>query len=166
MKNLLAFPILALVVIIQSAIIGRLNLLSGSADLMLVVIAAWSLQEQVDTSWHWALLGGIMTSYVSGMPFYVPILGYLAVAGIARLVLLRVWESPVLAMFIVTFTGTLVFHIISLIALALSGSSLPLQDAFSLITLPSVLLNMLIALPVNVIMRDLAAWMYPVKELA
>jgi rod shape-determining protein MreD len=164
MKNLLAFPLLALVLIFQSSVISRLSLLAGTADLMLLVLAGWALQEQVDSSYHWAVLGGIMTSFVSGLPFYVPVIGYLIVAALARLVLRRVWETPILAMFIVTFTGTLIFHIISLIALSLTGSDLPVQDAFSLITLPSVLLNMLLALPVSVMVRDLADWLYPVKE--
>ena len=163
-KKLLAFPILALVVILQTTIVARLQLLSGSADLMLVVLAAWAIQEQVDTAWHWAVLGGLMAGIVSGVPFVATIAGYLAVVGLARLVIKRVWELPVLAMFFVTFIGTMIFQTISFISLAISGDVIPLNDAFSLIVLPSVLLNLLIALPVSAIMRDFALWMYPMKE--
>lgn len=163
-KKLLAFPILAFVVILQTTIISRLQLLSGSADLMLVVLVAWALQEQVDTAWHWAVLGGLMIGTVSGVPFPATILGYLAVVGLARLVLKRIWELPILAMFFVTFLGTLIFQLISFVSMAASGDAIPLNDAFSLIVLPSVLLNLLIALPVSAMMRDLALWMYPMKE--
>jgi rod shape-determining protein MreD len=164
-KNLLAFPILALVVILQTAVVSRMQLLSGSADLMLVVLAAWALQEQVETSVHWALLGGVMVAFVSGAPFVATILGYLAVVGLARLVIKRVWELPILAMFFVTFTGTLVFQAVMYVALLLSGDAIPASDAFSLVVLPSVLINMLLALPVSVFMRDLAVWMYPIEEV-
>ena len=163
-KNLLAFPILALVVIIQTAIASRMQLLSGSADLMLVVLAAWALQEQVETSWHWAVLGGVMVAFVSGVPFIATILGYLAVVGLARLVIKRVWELPILAMFFVTFLGTLIFQIITYFALILEGSPVPAGEAFSLVVLPSVLINLLISLPISVLMRDFALWMYPMEE--
>jgi len=164
-KNLLAFPILALVVIIQTAIISRLQLLTGTADLMLVVLAAWALQEQVETAWHWAVLGGIMVAVISGVPFVATILGYLSVVVLARLVLKRVWELPIIAMFFVIFAGTLMFQILTYLALVISGETVPVSEAFSLIVLPSVLLNLLIALPVSVIMKDLAHWMYPMEEI-
>lgn len=164
-KSLFAFPILALVVILQTAVVARMQLLSGSADLMLVVLAAWALQEQVETSWHWAVLGGVMVAFVSGAPFAATIIGYLAVVGLARLVIKRVWELPILAMFFVTFIGTLIFQIIIYVALFFSGGTIPYDEAFSLVVLPSVLLNLLIALPVSVAMRDLALWMYPIEEV-
>lgn len=163
-KKLLAFPILALVVVLQTTIVARLQLLSGSADLMLVVLAAWALQEQVDTAWHWAILGGLMMAVLSGLPFLATILGYLIVVGLARLVIKRVWELPIVAMFFVTFLGTLIFQTTSYLALLISGETIPVTDAFSLIILPSVLLNLLIAIPINTVMRDLALWMYPIKE--
>ena len=164
-KNLLAFPILAMVVILQTAVVARIQLLSGTADLMLVVLAAWALQEQVETSWHWAVLGGVMVALISGAPIAATIIGYLAVVGLARVVLKRVWELPILAMFFVTFIGTLLFQIIIFSALLVSGGSIPYEEAFSLVVLPSVLLNLFISLPVSVVMRDLALWMYPNEEV-
>jgi cell shape-determining protein MreD len=164
MKNLIAFPLLVLILIVQTAVVSRLQLLSGCADLMLVVLAAWSLQEQVDSAWLWALLAGLMTAFVSGLPFFVPIVGYLFVVGFSRLLLKRVWESPLLAMFIVVFVGTLFYQLLAMGALILTGNNLPVGDVFSLIILPSVLLNMFLALPVAVMVRDLAAWVYPVAE--
>jgi rod shape-determining protein MreD len=164
MKNLIVFPLLVLALIAQTAVVSRLPLLSGTADITLVILSAWALQERVDTAWHWAVLAGIITTLFSGLPFYVPLMGYLAVVAIARLLLRRIWELPILAMFIVTFAGTLMYQVISLVALYVAGTSLPVADVFSLITLPSVLLNMVIALPIYAIMRDLADWVYPLKE--
>jgi rod shape-determining protein MreD len=164
-KSLLAFPILAMVVILQTAVVARMQLLSGSADLMLVVLAAWALQEQVETSWHWAVLGGVMVAFISGAPIVATIIGYLTVVGLARLVIKRVWELPILAMFFVTFLGTLIFQIIIYTALFIAGGTIPYDEAFSLVVLPSVLLNLLIALPVSVAMKDLALWMYPIEEV-
>jgi hypothetical protein len=67
-------------------------------------------------------------------------------------------------MFFVTFLGTLIFQTIAYLALLINGETIPINDVFSLIVLPSLLLNLLIAIPINTVMRDLASWMYPIKE--
>ena len=76
-RNLIAFPLLALVVIVQSAVVSHMTLLAGYADLMLVVLAAWALKAEASFAWLWAILGGIMVSFVSAVPWPVTIFGYL-----------------------------------------------------------------------------------------
>lgn len=161
MATLVAFPVLVLALMLQTAAISRINLLYGSADLVLVILVAWALQERVTTSWQWALVAGALVGFVSGLPWFVPLVGYLLIIGVARLLQRRVWQAPLLAMFTVSFIGTLMMHILSVISLRLSGDPLPLGDSFSLITLPSILLNLLLAIPVYAVIRDLARWLYP-----
>jgi hypothetical protein len=164
MRNLVAFPILALAVIIQSAVISRTALLSGFADLPLVIVIAWAIQENVTTGWHWALLGGLMTAFVSGIPWIVPLGGFLAAVALARMIQRRIWQAPMLAVLGVTFIASLFSHLLSFVVLSVFQSPLPFSDTFSLITLPSVLLNMLLAIPVFWLMRDLARWVAPAEE--
>ncbi|NCP16117.1 hypothetical protein GW866_03620 [bacterium] len=163
MATLVAFPVLVLALMLQTAVISRINLLYGSADLILVILAAWALQERVTTAWQWALVGGVLVAFVSGLPWFVPLAGYLLIVGMARLLQRRVWQAPLLAMFAVSFTGTLMLHILSIFSLRLLGDPLPVGDSFSLITLPSILLNLLLAIPVYAGMRDLAGWLYPAE---
>ena len=84
-RNLIAFPLLALVVIVQSAVVSHMTLLAGYADLMLVVLAAWALKAEASSAWLWALLGGVMVSFVSGLPWLIIIFGYLFVVLLAQL---------------------------------------------------------------------------------
>ena len=60
MRNLVAVPVILLTVILQSAVISRVYLLSGIADLPMVMLAAWALQEEVDSAWHWAAATGLL----------------------------------------------------------------------------------------------------------
>ena len=152
-----------LALMLQTAVISRINLLYGSADLILVILAAWALQERVTTSWQWALVGGGLVAFVSGLPWFVPLAGYLLIVGVARLMQRRVWQAPLLAMFTVCLTGTLMFHILSIFSLRVLGDPLPVGDSLNLVTLPSVLLNLLLAIPVYVGMSDLASWLYPAE---
>jgi len=48
---LLSFALLA--VILQSSVVSQVKLLSGNADLPLLVLGAWALQDRVKSAWHW-----------------------------------------------------------------------------------------------------------------
>src|SRR5512134_2330118 len=165
MRNLIAVPVILFSVILQSAVISRVYLLSGIADLPLVLLAAWALQEEVDSAWHWATATGLLVGFVSGIPLAVPLVGYVAMVFLARVFQRRVWQAPLLAMFSITFLGTIIVSGLSLAILRFAGVPLPMSDVLGLLTLPSVLLNMLLAIPVYAVMRDLARWVYPSPEV-
>ncbi|MFZ5885245.1 MAG: hypothetical protein ACOYYI_15850 [Chloroflexota bacterium] len=165
MRNLIAFPVIVLAVILQSAVVSRLTLLSGFGDLPMVMLAAWALQDNVDSAWHWAVATGILVGFVSGIPWAVYALGYVLVVAMAKVLRMRVWQAPLLAMFSVTFLGTVLVSVLSLAVLRVFGVAIPLQDAFGLLILPGVLLNLLLAIPVYAVMRDLAHWAYPSLEV-
>ncbi len=165
MRNLVAIPVILLSVILQSAMISRIYLLSGIADLPLVMLTAWALQDNVDSAWHWAVAFGLMVGFVSGMPWYVPVISYVVVVALAQVFQKRVWQAPLLAMFSVTFLGTIILSLISFTVLRVSGVIMPLEDVLGLLVLPGVLLNMLLAVPVYAVMRDLSRWVYPSPEM-
>lgn len=164
MRHLVAFPLLALAVILQSAIVSRISLLSGYADLALVIVIGWALQEGVTTAWHWAVTAGVMVAVVSGLPWFIPLAGFLAAILLAQFLQKRIWNAPLIAMFAVTLFASLFMHLLSIVVLSLLGAVVPFGDAFSLVALPSALLNLLLAIPVFWLMRDLSRWVHPVEE--
>lgn len=164
MRNVIAFPLLGLAVILQSAVISQIKLLSGYADLPLIILAAWALQERVKSAWHWTILACLMLGFVSSMPWPILVLGYLGVVFIAQALQKRVWQAPLLAMFSVTFIGTLFVNMLSFVALRVLGTPFEFGDVIGLIVLPSLLLNMLFSIPAYALMRDLSRWVYPLEE--
>lgn len=164
MRNIIAFPLLALAVILQSSVVSQIKLLSGYADLMLIILAAWALQKRVKSAWQWAVLGCGMLGLVSKMPLPVIVIGYLSVVFAAQTLQRRVWQAPLLAMFSVTLTGTLFMNVLSFIVLRLLGTPFSFGDVIGSITLPSLLLNMFFSIPVYIFMRDLSRWVYPSEE--
>ena len=164
MRNIVAFPLLLLAVIVQSAVISQVKLISGYADLLLLILCAWALQKRVESAWHWAALTCALLAFVTNMPWIVLVIGYFAVIYIAQTLQKRVWQAPLLAMFSVIFIGTLFMHLLSYIVLIVLGTPLKFADVIGLITLPSLLLNMLFSIPIYSFMRDLAQWVYPAEE--
>jgi len=156
--GLLLFGILA---IIQSTIVSTMPLLKGTADLFLLFIVAWALQDRVESAWQWCLIGGILASLYSGLPFGVFIVAYLICLSIARLLKRRIWKAPFLAMLAATFVSTIIVQVISLVARIITGVNIPIMDMLNLVLLPSLLLNLVLAIPVFSIMRDMAIWLYP-----
>ena len=137
MRNLVAIPVLFLAVILQSAVISRVYLLSGVADLPLVMLAAWALQESVDSSWHWAVALGILVGFVSALPWYVPVISYVVVVALAQILQRRVWQAPLLAMFSVTFLGTIILNILTYLVMQIGGVAMPVGDVLGLLVLPA-----------------------------
>jgi rod shape-determining protein MreD len=156
--GVILFGILA---ILQSTIVSRMQLLNGTADLLLLFIVAWALQDRVESAWQWCLIGGIFASLYSALPFGTYVIAYLIATGIARILKRRVWKAPFLAMLAATFLGTLVVQLMSLVARLVTGVNIPMTSALNLILLPGLLLNLLLAIPVYSIMHDLAGWLYP-----
>ena len=163
-STLIGLVMITISLMVQMAIVRHLPLLNGTADLVLVVLSAWALHERAEGIWVWALIAGVLTGLISAMPFYVPLVSYLAVAGIASLLRSRVWQSPILAMFVTVFIGTLFYHFLSIFALQfLQQISIGWQESLNLVTVPSLVLNLLITLPLYAVINDLAGWVYPAE---
>ena len=156
--GVLLFGVLA---IIQSTIVSTMPLLRGTADLILLFIVAWALQDRVETAWQWCLIGGLLASIYSGLPFGTFILAYLLCVGIARLLKRRIWKAPFLAMLAATFVSSIIVLVISLVVRLITGANIVIMDALNLILLPSLLLNLILAIPVFSIVHDMANWLYP-----
>jgi rod shape-determining protein MreD len=161
MINLIGLILFGILAIIQSTIVSTMPLLNGTADLILLFIIAWALQDRVNSAWQWCLIGGIFASLYSALPFGTYIVAYVICVGITRLLKSRIWKAPFLAMLAATFICTLVVQLISLVARIIMGVSIPITNILNLILLPSLLLNLILAIPIFSIMHDLASWLYP-----
>lgn len=146
---------------LQTTVVSTLPLVNGYADLLMLVLAAWSLQERARSAWIWAIVGGVMVSLVSAAPLGALFVGYLIVTASARLLRRRVWQTPIFSMFLVTFVGSLISQGLVMAGLYLRGTSLPVLESINLVVLPGTLLNLLLALPVYAVISDIAQWVYP-----
>ena len=161
MSWLISIPILAVVLMLQTVVVSSLPLVNGYADLMLLVLVAWGLQERARSAWIWAIVAGVLVGFVSSLPTGIPLVGYVIVAAIARLFRRQGWQTPILSMFLVTFLGSLITQGLALIALILQGTPLPVDNSINLVILPGTLLNLMLALPVYAIISDLSQLVYP-----
>ncbi|MBI4926201.1 MAG: hypothetical protein HY835_00440 [Anaerolineae bacterium] len=158
---LLGIPMMLLVVMLQTVVVRSLPLLQGSADLVMVVIIAWSLQERVEVNYTWAIIGGLLVGLVSSVPWYVPVTAYLLVNGIANFLRRQAWQTPILAMILTTLVGSIISLGLQWAVLQVQGIPLPWLESFNLVLLPTTFLNLLLSLPVYALITDMAGSVYP-----
>jgi hypothetical protein len=61
--------------------------------------------------------------------------------------------------------GTIILNILTYLVMQIGGVAMPVGDVLGLLVLPGVLLNMLLAIPIYAMMRDLSRWVYPSPEV-
>lgn len=161
LATLIAIPVFGLLIVLQSTLVNRISLLQGIPDVMLLTVIAWTLHKRVKTAWHWCVIGGLVYTFTSALPFGVPLIGFVGITGLTLFLRRHTWQVPILVMLILSFIGTLFFQGLSLLGLKLDGNPIPVIDAIGLITLPSVILNLIFAIPIYAIINDMANWIYP-----
>ncbi|MEL7643522.1 MAG: hypothetical protein AAGU25_05395 [bacterium] len=160
MRALLSIPVLLAALILQTTVLSRITLLGGNADLVLLIVIAWSIQEEVDTTWQWAVIGGLLVGLVSKLPFYFYIPLFVITAGFAFWLRRRFWQVPVISMFLTTVIGTALIQTATMLVLQFTETPFSFSEAFGFVILPSLLLNLLLAIPVYAIITDLARSVY------
>lgn len=155
MSVLLSIPILSIIAILQSAVVSRMLINQGTADLMMVVLIAYTLQRSVTTAWQWGAVAGILADFFSGLPFGIYTISYLAIVGMGVLIRERVWRFSFLIQLLLVLIGTGITHGAALLILFFQGVTPPLSQVISLVTLPSLVLNFMLSLPVYLLTQDI-----------
>lgn len=161
LSNLISIPVMLVLSVLQMTAISRINFLNGSADLILLAVAAWGVREKNSNAYIWALVGGLMISIATAMPSFSPLVPYLFTALVARLFAKRLWQAPILALIITAVTGTIFQHVFYIFILQISGVPLNFAESVGNVTLPSLLLNFFFLFPVYVIVGDIWKWVTP-----
>lgn len=166
MITILGIPFIALLVIVQSSIISRLNIAYGQADLVMIFIIAWALQDRNKQGIWWAVGAAVLMSVSSAIPMMIYLAGYVGITFIAILARKRLWNIPLMTMVVLSFVGTVLLLMLSFVYLRLTQVDLPLMESLLQIIIPSAALNMLLGIPVFILVKDLVPALYPPKEYA
>jgi cell shape-determining protein MreD len=145
-----------LALMLQYGIVSQTSLLAGYADLILLVVASWGLHQRTRYFWVIILVMGAMVGAISAEPLLIPIVVYMSVYLAAIWIRERILQSALLAMFFLVFMGTLFQHLLYMVSLFISRTTFSWREAVFNILLPSLILNMLLAIPVHALIQELA----------
>jgi hypothetical protein len=163
MAELLHYPILILLLILQMTIGRNIQLVGGSADLVLLWLVCWGLHKQGKNVWYGALFAGLLLTFASAVPWYVSFISCFFAAGVSRYFSKRFWHNPLIALFIVTFVGSLFSFLLQYAVLVFLNGNMGWSVSLTHVIIPSVFMNLILALPVYAIVHDMSRWMYPAE---
>ena len=157
-------PIFAIAALLQVGFFGQIRLMNGTSDLLMLCIIAWSINDRSKYSWILVIWAGLLMSYISAMPMNGYMWMYLAIWFIIRFIKMRVWQMPLMLMLFVTILGTLLISVGTLVLLFLSNASVNYLNALQQIIIPSLVMNLLLAIPVYAFLNDVINTIYINEE--
>lgn len=160
MSILIALPVLLILLLLQTTIAREVNILNGSMDLILTWLCAWGLCSKDNSIWVWVGIGGAAVAFVSAIPWYVYLTAYLSIVVFTKVISRRLWQSPLMSMFALTIISSLILYLFSFFVLKSDNSNVNWDASLVQIVIPSVFMNLFIALPVYAIVKDTAGWVF------
>jgi len=157
----LGIPLLMLLAIFQSALLGNFQFLEGRPDLILLAVIGWGLAGGSEEAMVWGLVGGIFLDMLSGVPIGSTSITLILIGTLVSIYEDRIWEANFLMPLGTTLAGSLLFHIMSLGVILLLGREVDWAYAFSRVILPSTFINLLLALPTVQALKAIRNRLYP-----
>ena len=161
MAYVLGIPLLILLAIFQSTLLGTFQFLDGRPDLILLAVIGWGLAGGSEEAMVWGLAGGVFLDMVSGIPIGTTSIILILIGTLVSLFEGRIWEANFLMPLGATLAGSLLFHILSLGVILLMGREIDWTYAFTRVILPSTFINLLLALPITQALKSLRSRLYP-----
>jgi hypothetical protein len=164
MTQLVSIPVIYFLILLQMTLSNKFTISNGYADLILVWITAVVVLTEVKNSWLWVLMAFLVNCFVSAVPWYSFIISYLIIYSLGVLINKRLWQSPLLSFFLVLIIGSIIYYSIIFLGLWIDGTSIKFMEAVTNIIFPSLILNLVIAFPIYLIVKDLLFSLYPLAE--
>jgi rod shape-determining protein MreD len=157
----IGIPVVALLAILQSALVSQFRLADGQADLVLVAVVAWGLTGRSTEAMVFGMIGGILLDLLSALPIGTTSLILVLIAYLVSLTEGRLWGAHLLTPLGVVFAASLGFAGYQLLASALAGAGIDLPTVASRVILPEAFLNVLLAVPAAQLALALQRALFP-----
>ena len=154
----LVVPLLTAVAILQATVVPHLGIWGVFPDLPLLVVIGWSLERGKREGVIWGFVAGVALDLLSGAPFGAATLAMLAVGFLAGMSQATVFGAHVALPMLIMLLATIVYDVLFLLVVAVSGQDVMWWGSFARIILPSAVLNALLMPIFFWAMRRLSTW--------
>jgi rod shape-determining protein MreD len=149
----LVVPLLIAVALLQATLVPSLTIWGVHIDLPLVVVVNWGLLQGSREGAVWGFIAGLAVDLFSGAQFGAATLSLLAVGFLSGFGHATVFRARIFLYLGTMFLATLVYDLIFLLVIWVSGASVIWLESFWRIMLPSAVLNTAITPVVFLFMR-------------
>ena len=153
----LVVPLLAVVTLLQSTLVSHFRIWGVFADLPLLIVVSWGVLRGPREGLIWGFVAGLMLDIFSGAPFGAATFGLMAVGLLSGLGKSTVFQSRIVLPMLAVLLATVIYDIIFLIVVWISGYPVAWLDSLFRLVLPSAVLNTVLTPVIIVIMAWLNA---------
>jgi rod shape-determining protein MreD len=136
-----AFPLLALVALVQTTLLPLLLPGPVRPDLMLMVVVGWGVVHGNGQAAVWGLLGGIFLDLLAGTPFGLQAITLGAIGLLADSLQTNFFRSNLLIPLATIFIATLLYHIAQAAAMQTLGYTISWPTYIFNVVFPTAMLN-------------------------
>jgi rod shape-determining protein MreD len=140
----LVLPLLAIVAILQTTLLPSLTIWNVFANLPLLVVVSWGLLRGPREGATWGFIAGSMVDLLSGAPFGAATVSLIVVGSLAGLGETIVFRARIALPMLFTFLATIVYELLFLLIVRISGQSMAWLDSIFRLVIPSAILNALL----------------------
>ncbi len=133
----------------------------GAPDLVFMLVVSWALLSTMQEAMVWAVVGGVVKDTLSVAPLGTSALGMVIVVFIVDSLLGTVRRTNLVVPVPVIAAGTVIYHLAILAVLQIVGYGLPVGEGLLYVTLPTMVYNMILVLPVFRTMGSVQQWLAP-----
>lgn len=157
-------PVLAVLAIAQTSLVPGLQFNGAQPQLVLVWVVSWAVIRGRGEALPWAVAGGLLLDLLSQMPPGSHLLALVVVTFVADLGHQVMQGSTALFAAAAVFAGSLLYGLLLLAILLVTGRQPDVAGATVTAILPGALYNLAVLLPVLIAQRRLDN-MFPVSVL-
>jgi rod shape-determining protein MreD len=161
MSYLIGILLLAFLAILQSVVFNDITLLEGRPDLILLPVVAWGIHGRSRDAMIWGLIGGLFLDLLSGLPLGTSAIILIVIAYLVSFTEGRFWEANFLMPMGVMILFSFLYHLLNLMIVWILGKQIDLSYTFVRLILPSVFLNLILALPASQLIKSISNAIYP-----
>jgi rod shape-determining protein MreD len=126
-----------------------------------MLVASWALLADMRQALVWAVIGGVFQDWLSIAPLGSSALGLVIVVFLADAIFGQIHRNNFLIPPLVAAGGTVICHLGMLMALRMGGTTVPPGQALYYVTLPTLIYNTILILPVFRLVGLVQRWLQP-----
>ncbi|MDX9849584.1 MAG: hypothetical protein RBT01_03680 [Anaerolineaceae bacterium] len=166
MRKIFILFFVLIIAMLQLGIFSYIQILAGKVDLLMLGAIAWVIQKQTGML-DIVIYSGItifFISLISAEPIGIILGLYSIIAFVVFWSKNNIQQLPIVSMLIFSAIFTFLHLAIFGFYLQLSGLPMTAKEVFQSVILPSMIINLIVAVPMFLLVNELQRWVYPLAE--
>ncbi len=163
MRKIFILLFVMIISMLQLGIFSNIQVISGKIDLIMIGVIAWILQkrtEVVDIIIYGSLCVLILF-FISAEPILIIFIFYVLMGLLTYWIKNNIQQIPLVSMLVFTAIFTFLHLMIFGFYLQLTGINIETNEVFQTVVLPSILFNLIAAIPMFLLTNELQHLVYP-----